>query len=129
MCCCGGSKAILIAATAKETQQQNKQVDEIQVQSQGPHDRTPLDRGFALFHQNCQVCHGPNAGGAFLPNLRQSQMLLSADSWKSVVIDGRNIYDPAKMHELGFCYRAVGRNYTPEPATKVVNNLNGAYVA
>ena len=46
-----------------------------------------------------------------------------------VVIDGRNIYDPAKMHELGFCYRAVGRNYTPEPATKVVNNLNGAYVA
>ena len=51
MCCCGGSKAILIAATAKETQQQNKQVDEIKVQSQGPHDRTPLDRGFALFHK------------------------------------------------------------------------------
>ncbi len=47
-----------------------------------------VGRGFALFHQNCQVCHGPNAGGAFLPNLRQSQMLLSAESWKSVVIDG-----------------------------------------
>ncbi len=47
-----------------------------------------VGRGFALFHQNCQVCHGPNAGGAYLPNLRRSQMLLSADSWKSVVIDG-----------------------------------------
>ncbi|WP_332766101.1 PQQ-dependent dehydrogenase, methanol/ethanol family [Phenylobacterium sp.] len=45
-------------------------------------------RGFALFHQNCQVCHGPNATGTFLPDLKRSQMLLSADSWKSVVIDG-----------------------------------------
>jgi quinohemoprotein ethanol dehydrogenase len=44
--------------------------------------------GFALFHQNCQVCHGPNATGTYLPDLRRSQMLLSADSWKSVLIDG-----------------------------------------
>jgi len=47
-----------------------------------------VQRGFALFHQNCQVCHGPNASGAYLPDLRRSQMLLSADSWKSVLIDG-----------------------------------------
>jgi UDPglucose 6-dehydrogenase len=46
-----------------------------------------------------------------------------------VIIDGRNIYDPAKMHELGFCYRAVGRSYTPAPAVRAVESLNGAYVA
>nr|QQZ50845.1 c-type cytochrome [Phenylobacterium glaciei] len=44
--------------------------------------------GFALFHNNCQVCHGPSASGAFLPDLKKSQMLLSADAFKSVVIDG-----------------------------------------
>jgi UDPglucose 6-dehydrogenase len=26
-----------------------------------------------------------------------------------VIYDGRNIYDPARMKELGFCYRAIGR--------------------
>jgi PQQ-dependent dehydrogenase (methanol/ethanol family) len=45
-------------------------------------------RGFALYHQNCQVCHGPNASGKFLVSMKQSQMLTSAESWKSVVIDG-----------------------------------------
>ena len=45
-------------------------------------------RGFALFHQDCQVCHGPNATGTYLPDLRRSPMLLSAENWKSVVIDG-----------------------------------------
>jgi PQQ-dependent dehydrogenase (methanol/ethanol family) len=47
-----------------------------------------VKRGFALFHQNCQVCHGPNASGSYLPNLRKSQMLLSGETWRSVVIDG-----------------------------------------
>jgi UDPglucose 6-dehydrogenase len=28
---------------------------------------------------------------------------------KPVVIDGRNLYDPAKMQQLGFTYRSVGR--------------------
>ena len=28
-----------------------------------------------------------------------------------VVFDGRNIYDPARMKELGFTYRAIGRGY------------------
>ena len=27
-----------------------------------------------------------------------------------VVIDGRNIYDPAEMRGLGFVYRGIGRN-------------------
>ncbi len=44
--------------------------------------------GFALYHNNCQVCHGPSVSGAFLPDLKKSQMLLTAENWKSVVIDG-----------------------------------------
>ena len=31
-----------------------------------------------------------------------------------VLIDGRNIYDPTVMKELGFYYRGVGRGYEPE---------------
>jgi hypothetical protein len=30
---------------------------------------------------------------------------------QAVVVDGRNIYDPVKMIELGFRYRGVGRGY------------------
>jgi len=44
--------------------------------------------GFALYHENCQVCHGPSASGAYLPDLRKSQMLLTADNFKSVVLEG-----------------------------------------
>ena len=44
--------------------------------------------GFSLFHQNCQVCHGPNASGAYLPDLKRSPLLLTSEDWKSVVIDG-----------------------------------------
>ena len=44
--------------------------------------------GFATFQQYCQVCHGPNVSGRFLPDLKRSQMLLSEESWRSVLIDG-----------------------------------------
>ena len=27
-----------------------------------------------------------------------------------VVVDGRNIYDPARMRQHGFIYRGIGRN-------------------
>ncbi|PZQ58940.1 MAG: PQQ-dependent dehydrogenase, methanol/ethanol family [Phenylobacterium zucineum] len=47
-----------------------------------------VQHGFALFHQNCQVCHGPNASGAWLPDLKRSPMLMTADAWRGVVIDG-----------------------------------------
>jgi quinohemoprotein ethanol dehydrogenase len=47
-----------------------------------------VQHGFALFHKNCQVCHGPNASGAWLPDLKRSPMLMTADNWKGVVIDG-----------------------------------------
>ncbi|MDQ6637460.1 MAG: UDP-glucose 6-dehydrogenase, partial [Candidatus Dormibacteraeota bacterium] len=29
---------------------------------------------------------------------------------RPVVVDGRNIYDPARMRSLGFVYRGIGRN-------------------
>ena len=44
--------------------------------------------GFATFQQYCQGCHGPNVSGRFLPDLKRSQMLLSEESWRSVLIDG-----------------------------------------
>ncbi|MBL8552908.1 MAG: PQQ-dependent dehydrogenase, methanol/ethanol family [Phenylobacterium sp.] len=47
-----------------------------------------VKHGFALFHQNCQVCHGPNASGAWLPDLKRSPMLQTEANWKGVVIDG-----------------------------------------
>ena len=31
-----------------------------------------------------------------------------------VLIDGRNLYEPAKMRELGFQYRGIGRGYNGE---------------
>jgi UDPglucose 6-dehydrogenase len=31
-----------------------------------------------------------------------------------VLVDGRNLYDPHDMHELGFIYRGVGRGYNGE---------------
>jgi len=67
---------------------------EFPVPSQPPIDLTGVSsagnvqHGFALFHQNCQVCHGPNASGAWLPDLKRSPMLMTADNWKGVVIDG-----------------------------------------
>ena len=30
----------------------------------------------------------------------------------AVVVDGRNIYDPEAMHNLGFVYRGVGKGKT-----------------
>jgi UDPglucose 6-dehydrogenase len=29
---------------------------------------------------------------------------------RAVVVDGRNIYDPVVMRELGFTYRGIGRD-------------------
>jgi UDPglucose 6-dehydrogenase len=29
----------------------------------------------------------------------------------NVLIDGRNIYEPEQMKELGFYYRGIGRGY------------------
>ncbi len=38
---------------------------------------------------------------------------------KPIIVDGRNIYEPDMMQELGFIYRGVGRGST------IDNNGNG----
>lgn len=44
------------------------------------------------------------------------------------VVDGRNIYDPGEMAELGFHYRGMGRGYGPDgdPITEGAENLVAA---
>jgi UDPglucose 6-dehydrogenase len=42
---------------------------------------------------------------------RQLDMLrIKRSMRRPVLVDGRNIYDPAKMREMGFVYRGIGRN-------------------
>lgn len=45
-------------------------------------------RGYVTFNQNCQVCHGANATGSWLPDLKRSPMILTPDDFNSVVIQG-----------------------------------------
>jgi mono/diheme cytochrome c family protein len=40
------------------------------------------------FNDHCLVCHGANASGAYLPDLKRSLILRDAGSWASVVLDG-----------------------------------------
>jgi quinohemoprotein ethanol dehydrogenase len=48
-----------------------------------------IAEGKQLYGRYCQVCHGPNAqGGGVVPNLQQSEVLSSAETWRSIVIDG-----------------------------------------
>ena len=54
----------------------------------GVSSRGDAQAGFVSFQQYCQVCHGPNASGRYLPDLKRSQMLLSEENWRSVLIDG-----------------------------------------
>ena len=44
--------------------------------------------GSGLYDSHCQPCHGTNASGRYLPDLKTSAMILSAEAFKSVVIDG-----------------------------------------
>ncbi len=50
--------------------------------------RGDAQAGFVSFQQYCQVCHGPNASGRYLPDLKRSPMLLSEENWRSVLIEG-----------------------------------------
>jgi hypothetical protein len=33
---------------------------------------------------------------------------------RTVIVDGRNIYDPERVKALGFFYRGIGRGYDEE---------------
>jgi len=46
---------------------------------------------------------------------KQLDMARVAETMKTpIMIDGRNLYDPVKMRELGFTYRGVGRGYNDD---------------
>ncbi|NJS13907.1 MAG: cytochrome c, partial [Sphingopyxis sp.] len=48
-----------------------------------------IGAGKAVYARYCTVCHGDSAvGNGFTPDLRISATLASADSWKTVVLDG-----------------------------------------
>jgi len=44
--------------------------------------------GLTLFTQNCLVCHSANATGRYLPYLKASPMITSAEAFRTVVLDG-----------------------------------------
>lgn len=44
---------------------------------------------------------------------------------RPVLIDGRNIYDPAEMNRLGFIYRAMGRGTGPAPSVLPAGDTSG----
>lgn len=44
--------------------------------------------GLPLYNGNGMACHGPNASGRYLPDLKTSPLILSTESFKSVVLDG-----------------------------------------
>jgi PQQ-dependent dehydrogenase (methanol/ethanol family) len=45
-------------------------------------------KGYVTFNANCQVCHGANATGSWLPDLKRSPMIVTSDNFNSVVIQG-----------------------------------------
>ncbi|MDB5424919.1 MAG: glucose dehydrogenase [Phenylobacterium sp.] len=50
-------------------------------------------RGFVTFNVNCQVCHAANAQGTFLPDLRKSPMIATAEDFRSVVMEGARAHN------------------------------------
>ena len=44
--------------------------------------------GFVVFNNNCQVCHGANATGSWLPDLKRSPMITTPADFNSVVMEG-----------------------------------------
>ena len=52
-------------------------------------DEALLQKGNALYQNNCSVCHGPVAiSSGVLPDLRWSEVAGDAEDWKSVVMGG-----------------------------------------
>jgi len=44
--------------------------------------------GYVVFNNNCQVCHGANATGSWLPDLKRSPMITTPADFNSVVLEG-----------------------------------------
>ena len=75
--------------------------------------------GKALFARNCSMCHGANAGGTWLPDLRHSPMIGTKENFASVVLDGalegngmasfRRFLNEADVEDLRAYLAAQGR--------------------
>jgi UDPglucose 6-dehydrogenase len=48
---------------------------------------------------------------------------------RPIVIDGRNLYEPALMHSLGFVYRGMGRGTGPAPSVLPADSIGNPPVA
>jgi PQQ-dependent dehydrogenase (methanol/ethanol family) len=44
--------------------------------------------GYVVFNNNCQVCHGANAVGSWLPDLKRSPLITTPADFNSVVMEG-----------------------------------------
>ncbi len=44
--------------------------------------------GYVVFNNNCQVCHGANATGSWLPDLKRSPLITTSADFNSVVMQG-----------------------------------------
>jgi len=44
--------------------------------------------GYVVFNNNCQFCHGANAAGSWLPDLKRSPMITTPENFNSVVLQG-----------------------------------------
>jgi quinohemoprotein ethanol dehydrogenase len=44
--------------------------------------------GYVVFNDNCQFCHGANATGSWLPDLKRSPMITTPENFNSVVLQG-----------------------------------------
>jgi mono/diheme cytochrome c family protein len=44
--------------------------------------------GYVVFNNNCQVCHGANATGSWLPDLKRSPLITTSADFNSVVMEG-----------------------------------------
>jgi mono/diheme cytochrome c family protein len=44
--------------------------------------------GYAIFNETCGVCHGTNATGSWLPDLKRSPMITTPADFNSVVLQG-----------------------------------------
>jgi UDPglucose 6-dehydrogenase len=50
---------------------------------------------------------------------------IRASMGQPVLMDGRNIYEPRRMQELGFIYRGIGRGYEKAEVTTIANMRMG----
>jgi quinohemoprotein ethanol dehydrogenase len=50
-------------------------------------------RGYVIFNNNCQVCHGANATGSWLPDLKRSPMIATPEDFRSVVMEGARAHN------------------------------------